>query len=79
MDTKSANRLPTAQSASEGIYIVDPAYHCALICTICERGGLSTSPLVKASHAKKHVREGKVIRREVPSYDGLRSVWEKRA
>lgn len=77
MDTKSANRIAWAHD--EGIYRVVPQAGGGqrLRCIVCDMQ-LGTSALSRASHGKKHVREGKAVARTEYSYDGPRTVYEPR-
>lgn len=72
-DRKSANR--TAWARSEGIYEALETVTPRLRCLICGRE-LHTSALVRASHGKRHVREGKAVARTEYDHDGPRTVFE---
>lgn len=77
MDTKSANR--TAWARDEGIYraLVLAGGAQRVRCIVCGKE-LGTSALSRASHGKKHVREGKATTRTEYSYDGPRTIYEPR-
>lgn len=81
-DTKQANRVAVARD--EGIYrrrrgiiggVTDPFINPKLECLICGKV-IGTSALSRASHGKKHVREGRAVARTEYGYDGPRTIYD---
>jgi hypothetical protein len=73
-ELKSSNRTPWAHS--EGIFEKVTNHPPTLRCTVCGME-ISTSALTRASHGKRHVREGHAVARTEYGYDGPRTIYER--
>lgn len=62
--------MTLAMARSDGIYVREDHQH--LRCSLCQKV-LKSSPLAKAAHGKKHVREGTAV--EQFSFDYSRTIY----